>query len=149
MQRSTELSSNLALAMDKVVRMLARRDHSELEIKQKLNLRFDGNVIDKAIDIARRNRWIGCEKELAERVAKDLSRKKKGQYYIEKALRRKGLPLVEWNEQEEVEKAQQLVCRRFADLDKLDLETKQRVYRFLANRGFKESIIKKVIPLFS
>ncbi|MCB0362918.1 MAG: regulatory protein RecX, partial [Bdellovibrionales bacterium] len=138
MQRSTELSSNLALAMDKVVRMLARRDHSELEIKQKLNLRFDGNVIDKAIDIARRNRWIGCEKELAERVAKDLSRKKKGQYYIEKALRRKGLPLVEWNEQEEVEKAQQLVCRRFADLDKLDLETKQRVYRFLANRGFKE-----------
>lgn len=144
-------STNLAQVMDQLVRLLARRDHSECELKQKLTKFFAHELVDKAIHMAHSHRWLADENELAQRVAKTLSEKKKGQNYIRHYLRRKGLPAVEMDAEMELEKAHQLLTQKFGseELSRwgLDLKTKQKAYRFLMNRGFEDHTIRKALSL--
>ncbi|MCB0365950.1 MAG: RecX family transcriptional regulator [Bdellovibrionaceae bacterium] len=141
-----QLSDNLAMAMDKLVRFLARRDHSELELQEKLGKSFTQEVVDRAIETARERKWLPDPQELAERVASALGAKRKGQLYIQNYLRKKGLPPVPRQEEQELEKARDLLKSRFDCFDNwLDHEMKQKAYRYLANRGFEDQIIKKVL----
>lgn len=84
-----QLSDNLAMAMDKLVRFLARRDHSELELQEKLGKSFTQEVVDRAIETARERKWLPDPQELAERVASALGAKRKGQLYIQNYLRKR------------------------------------------------------------
>ncbi|MCC7405732.1 MAG: regulatory protein RecX [Bdellovibrionales bacterium] len=138
-----ERSDNLAMAIDQLARYLARREHSELELQEKLTRDFMPDTVGKALACARERKWLSDPAELAERVAVNLSAKRKGQLYIQNYLRRKGLPGVKADEGQELSKARELVEMRFAR--NLDFALKQKAYRFLANRGFEDQIIKKVL----
>lgn len=146
MDTATQLSDNFALAMDKLVRFLARRDHSELELREKLGRTFTSETVEKTIETARERKWLASPEELAERVASGLSSKKKGQLYISNYLRKKGLPAVDGDVDMELEKARELLLDRYECYENWqDYETKLKAYRFLANRGFEDQVIKKVL----
>lgn len=133
------------LALKKAMDFLARRDHSEREIRQKLAKKFEPEDVDNVVEILKKRNWLPNDEEqalaLAEKVAGTLHRKKKGLNYINGYLRQKGLPPVVKDEELELEKARALVKTKFRKLE----DVKDKAGRFLLARGFDSSTVRKVI----
>lgn len=130
--------------------MIARRDHSEKELRTKLKEKFSdeedmGDIIDEAIEFAKDNRWLGDPVDLAHRLADMLHRRNKGIYYINNYLKEKGLPAVETDRALELEKALAIVKNKYDEDHKFSREEKARVGRLLASRGFDSETVRKVI----
>lgn len=137
-------------AKRKVMDLLARRDHSEKELRQKLRERFSeeedsGDVIDEAIEFAKDNNWLGDPTSLAFQMADVLHRKKKGIHYINNYLREKGLPAVETDRDLELEKALSIVKNKYDENYEFSREDKAKVGRLLVSRGFDSETVRKVI----
>lgn len=132
-------------ALNKVADYLARRDHSELELRTKLGKHFESSTIDWAIQEAQESNWLGDPQEIAERAALSLHRKRKGYLYIKRFLKEKGLPNVNRDETLEYEKAEDLLQDKFGKFSDFSYEEKQKAFRFLINRGFEDSLIKDII----
>jgi len=134
--------------------LIARRDHSELELRHKLaQYEYTESEIDDAIAFAKANRWLAPPEELAKRVASRLDNKRKGHRYIELYLRSKGLPPVEKDSENEISKGRALVYSKIGAqlreaLDsqgRIDYESRKKIHRLLANRGFDDDTIRQVI----
>ncbi|MNJ92766.1 recombination regulator RecX [compost metagenome] len=138
-----------AAAKRKVMDLLARRDHSEKELRKKLKERFsdeDGlEAIDEAIEFAKDNRWLGDPTDLAHKMADLLHRRNKGICYINNYLREKGLPDVDVDQELELEKALSIVKNKYDEDYEFSREDKARVGRLLASRGFDSATVRKVI----
>jgi SOS response regulatory protein OraA/RecX len=156
-------------ATSKIMEHLARRDHSELEIRQKIADGYSPEEIEAAIQYAKESRWLRPAQELAERIAENLSRKQKGHDYIAEKLREKGLPGVAKDPDAEFAKAKLLIRTKLAKKLKCSAkksvvdsglnsglesaerieyeqdEDQKKVYRLLANRGFDEETIVRAI----
>jgi regulatory protein len=137
-------------AKRKVMDIVARRDHSEKELRQKLREKFSDEedsqgIIDEAIEFAKDNRWLGDPVALAHRLAEMLHRRNKGIFYINNYLKEKGLPAVEVDRQIELEKALAIVKNKFEENHKFSREDKAKVGRLLATRGFDSETVRKVI----
>lgn len=137
-------------AKKKVMDLLARRDHSEKELRKKLREKFSENedsddVIDEAIDFAKDNKWLGDPTDLAFKMADVLHRKNKGIHYINNYLREKGLPSVQADRDMELEKALSIVKNKYDENYKFSREDKAKVGRLLASRGFDSETVRKVI----
>lgn len=140
-------------AREKVMDLLARRGHSELELRQKLSRTYEPAEVDDAIQFAQENNWMTAPDELAERVAVELGRRKKGHRYINQFLKNKGLPPVTKDAEDEVTRAQELaetkLSRLLAKTQALDYEEsrkiQQKIYRLLGSRGFDEETIRRVL----
>ncbi len=136
-------------ARNVLMELLARRDHSEKELRQKLKLRkFAIEDIEKALVYAYEYNWIGESTKLAETLAKALHRRGKGINSINNSLIKKGLPKVAMNLGLEYEKALALVAtkrrsKKFADVS--DSKIRASLGRFLQSRGFPQQIIRKVL----
>lgn len=138
------------LAKKKVMDLLARRDHSEKELRKKLKERFsddeDGlEAIDEAIEFAKDNRWLGEPIDLAHKMADLLHRRHKGIHYINNYLREKGLPNVDVDRELELEKALTIVKNKYDEDYDFSREDKARIGRLLASRGFDSETVRKVI----
>lgn len=134
----------------KMMDMFARRNHSEDEIRQKLRTKFHAEedieaAIEDAIQYAKKNRWLGDPSDLSQDLADTLHRKNKGAEYINNVLKEKGLPTIQADHQQELEKAKLLVREKFSDADNIARDDKPRVARFLASRGFDEEIIRTIV----
>ncbi len=136
----------------KVMDMIARRDHSEKELRSKLKEKFAEAdnlpaLIDEAIEFAKSHKWLGDPQNLAERFADMLHRKNKGINYINNYLREKGLPSVGSDNDFELEKAMELVKNKYRSLEGKSLSRgeKEKVGRFLVSRGFDSGTVRKVI----
>lgn len=129
--------------------LLARRDHSERELRQKLKLReFAIEDIEKALVYAHEHNWIGENTKLAETLARALHRRGKGIQSINNSLIKKGLPKVAMDLDLEYEKALALVAskrrtKKYADVS--DPKIRASLGRFLQSRGFPQQIIRKVL----
>lgn len=143
-------------ARNKMMDLLARREHSEKEIRQKLQNSYSPEEIEQAIEVGKANKWIPADdfaaQALAEKTAADLRRKGKGAEYINQYLEEKGLPKVSFNSSEELDKALSLVKNKFLDFEHLKSlseeeqdKIKAKMGRFLAARGFDMEIVGKVI----
>lgn len=136
-------------ARNRVMDLLARRNHSELELRQKLQDDYPTAEIDAAIEFARESKWLLPADELSERVAGSLGRKRKGHRYISQFLKKKGLPPVAKDLDAEIEKGRDIVrtkmARKLASEGHIDYEDTKKVYRLLANRGFDDETIRRVI----
>ncbi len=140
-------------ARNAMMDLLARRDHSEKELRKKLKDKFLPEEIDKAISFAKDRSWIpdsdDDKMKLAEKTAGYLHRRGKGIRYINQQLQEKGLPRIKADSDLEYEKALQLVKNKFTKLKAADREAKNKqqakIGRFLASRGFDMSIVRKVI----
>lgn len=141
--------------------MLARREHSEKELREKLqNYEFSAADIETALAFGKNKGWIPdtpeAAQDLADRTAESLRRKGKGIHYINEILRLKGLPLQRAVEEDELEKAFGLVKTKYSKLHSKTAEMPQeerekseaKVARFLASRGYEMDIIRKVLKGF-
>ena len=137
-------------AKRKVMDLLARRDHSEKELRKKLREKFsdedDGlDAVEEAIAYAKDNNWLGDPSALAYRMADMLHRRNKGIHYINQYLKEKGLPSVETDRDLELEKALAIVKNKYDEDYDFTREDKARVGRLLASRGFDSETVRKVI----
>lgn len=133
--------------LNKIADYLARRDHSVKEVKEKLAQKkiYDPKEIDEAIQKAISQKWFLPEEELAEKVAKNLSNKRKSYFFTLNYLKKKGLPRVEFTEEFEINAIEKCLRGKFRDLQNLSFEDKQKAMRMLSNRGFQKETCYKVL----
>ncbi len=132
----------------KMMDLMAVRDHSEQELRAKLEQKFHGaddasEAIEAAIEYAQQNNWLGNPAALSEKTAEELHRKHKGILFINNYLEQKCLPPVLTDDDLELEKALHLVKNKYREED-LKYEA-DRIARFLTSRGFDTETVRKVI----
>lgn len=139
-----ETKTEFLRALDSIARLLAMRDHSLHELKTKLSRRFEDDILKAALSEAETRGWLSDEAAIAERLAGALGRKNKSRRYIEAQLKRRRLPAVQMDGDLELEKAKELLIRKFGE-EKLSFEDKAKAFRFLRNRGFDDRSIRQVL----
>src|SRR5579859_1374890 len=123
-------------AIDSLMRYLAARDHSELELRNKLKRRYEPEAIEAAITYAHEHALLLAPEELAMKASRELARRKKSHGYIQNQLRKRGLPSVSLDSEGETEKMRRLLNGKFGSEGVLTYEEKTKAYRFLKYRGF-------------
>ena len=152
---ATSTKTSRTDAMNSAVRILANRDHSKYELKQKLRQRgFASKVIGTVMMECERLNYIN-DHRTAHVYISQLKRKCFGKRYIRMALKKKRLSstaienflLENYPEADEHESAGKLLEKkretfgREADLKK----RRDKMYRFLYSRGFSTTVISDVI----
>ncbi|WP_374189257.1 regulatory protein RecX [Grimontia hollisae] len=133
-------------AKELAVGMLSRRDHSELELRQKLAQRqCSPEDIDAAIEHCLAHTWLD-DKRFAEMLLRHGASKGHGWQRICFDAKRKGISVAlleaaQENQQHDwFELAKDLAYRRFGNLDgtlpKVDVKQRARWTRYLQSRGF-------------
>jgi regulatory protein len=142
-------------AMNTAVRILANRDHSKYELKQKLRQRgFANKVIDAVMLECERFNYVN-DPRTAHVYISQLKRKCFGKRYIRMALKKKHLSgtaienmmLQNYPDADEFEKAGKLLEKKMEAFQREADQKKrrQKMYRFLYARGFKTEIIIDLI----
>ena len=132
-------------ARDKVMDLLARRNHSDLELRRKLSRFYPMDDVEDAIANAKAHGWMAPPEEISERVAVEMSRKKKGHRFINQFLKNKGLPSVAKDSAHEIEKGLAIVLAKMGKAGPFDRSEQQKIYRLLINRGFDDDTIRRVL----
>lgn len=120
------------------------RDHSLHELKTKLKRRFDESLVDAVVAEAEARGWLSSEEHIAENLVAALERRGKSFAYIQLQLRKRRLPIPAMDSEKEIEKARQLLSKKFGD-EKLNFDEKAKAFRFLKYRGFPDSAIRKAL----
>lgn len=129
--------------------LLARREHSHHEVKQKLLQKFSDLDLNQVEDVLERLHQAGllCDQRFADIWVRSRYTQGKGELRIRMELRQKG---VDENKQQLAmsqdnldwfELARQVRSRKSVDLP-IDAKDKAKLYRFLANRGFTSDQIQ-------
>ncbi len=132
-------------AREKLMDYLARRDHSEMELRQKLMRNYEADEIQEALDEARESGWIIPAEDMAAKVARQLHGRRKGYFYICNYLRQKGLPKVPKEPEIELQKAREIAESKLGDDAKVWKSEAEKLARWLKSRGFEDETIWKVI----
>lgn len=143
------------LIMEHAVRLLMRRNHTELELKRKLGRHgYDLEAIEDVILKCRRLKYID-DASTAHLFVIECKRKHKGPFYIRQAMLKKGFTPEnieralrdEYAFDEELKNAEIAVSkksRRFsAAIDRS--AKKQKLYAYLYSRGFSPEAIAKIL----
>ena len=138
-------SQNENHAVQKIMEYQSRRDHSEWELRRKLGRFYSQEEIEQALKMASDQDLLANPSDLAERTSRVLHERKKGYLFIRNYLKEKGLTLPQRNEDLEIEKAVDIVIRKFHKRAPFSYKEQTQVYRLLHNRGFDEETIRKVI----
>ena len=141
----TERTRPRKSARDKIMDYLARRMHSELELRQKLSEHYTPADVDNAVQYAYDNNWMLPPEEISERVKIELERKNKGANFINRYLREKGLPAVSPDTDDEIQRARKLAASCSGHAPPFEFTEQKKIFRYLQNRGFADEIIRKVI----
>ena len=118
------------------LKMLMRREHSKLELRQKLNLKeFDDAVITDSISLLTEQKYQSDER-FAEAFIQMRFNQGKGPIKISMELKSRGvskfdLSLFNW-----FELAKDVKYKKFGDSKFLDYKEKSKQKRFLQSRGF-------------
>jgi SOS response regulatory protein OraA/RecX len=141
----TRIKDEYALALDRMTRYLALRDHSRHELQQKLRRAFSDEIVTRVLEEAEGHGWLAAEEVIAERAARALGTKCKSRRYIEGALRKRRLPVPPRDDKAELEKIRALLQRKFGSATELSLDDKAKAVRFLKYRGFEDRSIRQVL----
>lgn len=118
------------------LKMLMRREHSKLELRQKLNLKeFDDAVINDSISLLAEQKYQSDER-FSEAFIQMRFNQGKGPVKISMELKSRGiskfdLTLFNW-----FELAKDVKYKKFGDSKFLDYKEKSKQKRFLQSRGF-------------
>ena len=136
-------------ARQKMMDLLAHREYSELELRNKMQGHFDAPEIDEAIAFGCKKGWIAANPEArlqrAHEIAQGLHRKNKGQLFINQALEFKGLPALQPDPDRELEKARRLIENKFSPEELKDPSGQAKAVRLLISRGFDEDTTRDAI----
>lgn len=133
---------------------LAKRDHSEKELRAKLRRlkdfedrkkpRYTAEEIDQGVAWAADSKWLKSSDQLSDSVARALHNKNKGIRFINAYLAQKGLPAQTVDEELELAKAVKLLRKKLIS-NSVDSNLKLKLSRFLISRGFRADIVSKAI----
>jgi regulatory protein len=133
----------------RVLRLLARREHSREEIRRRLaSDEVDPPELEALLDELERSGWLS-EKRMAEQLVRQAQGRYGSRQVLER-LRSKGVagePLAQAAqalEAQELESARSVWRKRFGRLP-ATLQEKAKQARFLAGRGFSSEIIARVL----
>lgn len=135
--------------------LLARRQHSEAEIRHKLVGRgFDAEIIDRVVQACKRYDYIDDE-TAAGFFIEELIRKQVGLLRIREAMKKRGFSsnlvsrLIETHgiEDRELELAQQALEKKMPALfrEQDARKRKEKTIRFLRSRGFRHATISELM----
>ncbi len=142
---NSHLKKKKVSAIDRLTRYLARRDHSERELIEKLSPFHEKNEIQKALEYAKESKWLTPPQILSRRIFENLNHKGKSNSYIQHVLKKKGLPYLTLTDDKEAHKAYHLVIKHFGKEQLKEYNKKQKIMRWLAYRGYSSHIIQKVL----
>ncbi len=124
----------------KAMDYLARRDHSEKELRDKLSRFYTNEEISQALAELNERGWILPPEELSAKVSQQLHNKGKGIYYINQYLQKKGLPSVPKDPELEFDKAMEICQQKLSDPNDL-----AKLSSLLKNRGFDTETLSQVV----
>lgn len=154
-----ELYSKL---MDAALQLLSRRTYTVHQISERLMARLkkwrksdQTDVIDKVIERLIELKYLDDQRFCEQWVEERSRLRPRGKYLLSQELRRKGIEkeLLEgfWESEkgttfDELPLALELIERKLPRLKKYEnWELKQRLYRFLASRGFSLNVIREAL----
>lgn len=136
-------------------RLLSRRQHTVSELRGKLAGReFAKPVIDEVVSLLVSRKFLD-DANFAESYFNELTAKGLGLTRIRLAMRKRGVPPDISNEvlgrgfsaDDEAQRASEALKKRrlFFDREKDLNKRKQKIFRYLASRGFSPSVICKIV----
>ncbi|MBQ8753942.1 MAG: regulatory protein RecX [Lentisphaeria bacterium] len=141
-------------ASEKAMRLLARRAYSERELTRKLYSYgcYSTPQIREALDYCRKNRFLNDEL-LAQDYARSLSDRNCGNFKIRMQLRKRGVPEpVAENAMAQIAESEPEAARRACEYklrllvrERDPFKKRQKLYRYLASRGFSADVIRQCI----
>lgn len=151
MPRATDEPHNSLIARDAALRLLARREHSRLELTHKLRLRgFDSHVIAEVVE-ALANENLQSEERFTEMFVHARRERGRGPVRIQVELGQRGVAesLVDaWLDVRDpvwTELARAACLKRFGDAPAENWPAKAKRMRFLEARGFTTDQIRAVV----
>ena len=141
---------NFEKVKERALRLLARRDHSAFELKQKLRqkLKIQNEDFENLLVYLKGHGYLAGEDDLARRWANQWRQEGRGRHWIQGKLKSKGLPPVELRDDEqETEAALIFLGKRFAGRvpSCLSLKDRGKLARSLISRGFSSSLVATLI----
>jgi regulatory protein len=116
--------------------MLMRREHSKLELRQKLNLKdFDDAVINDSLSLLAEQKYQSDER-FSEAFILMRFNQGKGPIKISMELKSRGISEFDLTLYNLIELAKDVKSKKFGDSRFLDYKEKARQKRFLQSRGF-------------
>ena len=140
-----------AEAKRKLMDLVARRDHSEKELRKKLGLKTTTEIVEQTIEWAREQNWLAKPEKLKAQFADQLARRGKGIRQINKKLNDLGLGTVKADFEDEYAKAKKLISNKWSSQSFVGLDFKEaqklkaKIVRYLASRGYQNDIISKIL----
>jgi regulatory protein len=137
-------------AQKRTMNLLSRRNYSAFELSQKLRSHFDSSIVEQTLKWAHEQKWFPDENELADRTTELLIQKGKGSQYISQHLKEKGLKPKKIPFEVEYKAAKNLAESKLVLLNKKtgsspEFKVKEKLFRFLLQRGFPFEVVRKVI----
>ena len=152
----------LVKAKNAAIGLLARREHSEKELRLKLSKKFECEIVRETISVLR-ERGDLCDKRFAEMLVRSRFNRGFGPAYISKELRFKGINPDLGKECLDVfdgqwrQKAEELLLKKRSQKDRLRNSEEEddeilaesrtiedKLKRFLLGRGFPSEIVYKL-----
>ena len=107
-----------------------------------MSARYTDEAVQTAIEKAKAQKWLKDPAELSELFGQALHRQNRGHFAVNLRLKKKGLPALEKNDDLELKKALALIEKKSrGQTTNIDRQQQQKLYRFLANRGFDHETI--------
>ena len=123
-------------------KLLSKKDYFKEELKNKLLRKgFEESQVDEVIKHLE-NQGLLNDQKLKERYKEIYINKGKSYLKLRNSLYRKGITEVELSEDEELNSALNLLKKSFKKE-----KTFENVVKFLKNRGFRYSVIKKAVEI--
>ncbi len=138
-------------AKKKLMDLVARREHSEKELREKLTPHFSSEIVDSTILWGYECKYIASAEALQTQLAEQLSKRGKGIKQINQKLQALGLTGIKADAEEELAKARKLALAKwdatdFADLDSAEAhKLKTKVMRFLIGRGYESAVVSSIL----
>ena len=134
--------SEASRARETLTRLLAIRDHSAKELKEKLSRKYSPAATLQALAWAEQHELIKASDLLSQQLSQQLGRQLKSHRQIGAQLIKKGLPGQKENRETELEKIRKLLSRKIKVSGKISYEEKVKAYRYLKYRGFSDALIR-------
>ncbi|AGH94772.1 regulatory protein RecX [Pseudobdellovibrio exovorus] len=150
-QKQIKQPLTLIQAKRKLMDFVARRDHSEKELSQKLARYCESDIVQQTITWAREQNWLSAPETLQQQFATQLGRRGKGIHNINQKLKELGLESVKADFDNELEKARRLTFSKWNADDFRGLNVKDsqklraKIIRFLTTRGYEGAVISSIL----
>lgn len=155
--RQLKDAENLVAIREACFRYLSRRDHSSFELKQKVGKKgYNQQDIDQVVQNLAYKGYLNDESFAAKFVQEKTELNQWGPKKIRSHLYKKGIDrkiIENVLSQQTDDLHQQQICvdlalkrKRHFLREKDEYKRKQKIYRYLAGRGFAGSVIKKSLP---